>query len=187
MLQLSDLISDSEGTREDMEWLWNQYLRYMMAVALRLCPHSDEAEDMVMLSVIRLSNHVHDLKCMDVQAQKMYIAKTIRTTVINHSRNNCWLQQNTVELTPELAEQIPSPEGTEHTVLLREEVLRVRRFLAQMPPKQVHALRMKTIGNATDAQVAKVLGIAESSVPQYVRRARLALYSRFMEEGSNDE
>ncbi len=76
-------------------------------------------------------------------------------------------------------EQIPDTKNTEHIVILRDDASRVLDIIHSLPEKEQTALRMKKIDMASDREIAGVLGIAESSVAQYVRRAKQKVAARF--------
>ena len=67
-------------------------------------------------------------------------------------------------------------------MILREEIRKVQRLISRLPAAEQQALRMKKVGNATDAEIAEALGISENSVSQYVRRAQKKLLVMYQEE-----
>lgn len=171
---------------EALRRLWEQYHRFMLFIANRMMEKSEDADDVVQDVLLKLSRQIDRLSELPDAETKRYLAVSIRHEAINRGT---YLQRRTSAVTDideAKLEQIPDTKDTEHMVMLRNDAERVLAIIRSLPEKEQAALRMKRIGGASDREIAGVLGIAESSVAQYVRRAQQKVAARFgrKEEGS---
>lgn len=165
-----------------LQSLWEKYGRYMLAVANRCCTSPDEADDVVQNVVVRLAGQAgHIVTLQDMEIRK-YLARAVRNEAINRGLFNKKQIAITDTISLETAQNRPDPANTEETVILREEIRKVQILISRLPAAEQQALRMKKVSNASDAEIAKVIGISENSVSQYVRRAQKKLLVMYQEE-----
>ena len=175
------MIMDDHQTNS-LQALWEKYGRYMLAVANRCCASPDEADDVVQNVVVRLAgqgDRVMDLPDLEI---RKYLARAVRNEAINRGLFNKKQIDITDSIGSDIAQNKTDPMNTEEKVILREEIRKVQRLIGRLPVAEQQALRMKKVSNATDAEIAKALGISENSVSQYVRRAQKKLLVMYQEE-----
>lgn len=160
---------------ESLRLLWEKHHRFMLFVANRMVAKSDDADDVVQNVLLKLIRQIDRLSSMPDAELKRYLAAAIRHEAIDRGV----YQQRHPSVDETQLTQLPGGLDTEGMVMLREEAARVLDMLRSLPEKEQAALRMKRLGGASDRQIADALGIAEASVPQYVRRARQKLMDRF--------
>lgn len=184
MLSKERPLTDAQS--EALRQLWEHYHRFMLFIANRMVEKSDDADDVVQNVLLKLSRQIDRLSELTDAEKKRYLATAIRHEAINRG---VYLQRRTsavADIDEAKLEQIPDTKDTEHIVMLRDDAAHVLDIIRSLPGKEQSALRMKKISRASDREIASVLGIAESSVAQYVRRAQqkvIAIFSR-KEEGS---
>ena len=170
MLSKEKPLTDAQS--EALRQLWEQYHRFMLFIANRMVEKSDDADDIVQNVLLKLSRQIDRLNDLTDVEMKRYLATAIRHEAINRG---VYLQRRTsavADIDKAKLEQIPDTRDTEHIVMLRDDVAQVLDIIRSLPEKEQSALRMNKIGMASDWEIAGVLGIAESSVAQYVRRAQ---------------
>lgn len=167
---------------DSLQSLWEKYGRYMLAVANRYCVSSHESDDIVQNVVVRLTGHADRIIHLSDMEIRKYLARAVRNEAINCGLYNKKQMALSDSIGSEATQTGPSTDNTEETVILREEIRKVQILINRLPVAEQQALRMKKVSNATDSEIAKVLGISESSVSQYVRRARKKLLTMYQEE-----
>ena len=165
-----------------LQSLWEQYGRYMLAVANRCCTSPDEADDVVQNVVVRSAGKAGRIMNLTEPEIRKYLARAVRNEAINRGLFNKKQMDILESNASETAKSKPDTTDTEEKVILREEIRKVQRLISRLPAAEQQALRMKKVGNATDAEIAKAVGISENSVSQYVRRAQKKLLVMYQEE-----
>lgn len=169
----------TKAQSEALRRLWEKYHRFMLFIADRTVEKTEDADDTVQNVMLKLARHIDRLGELPDAEMKRYLATAIRHEAINRGtelRRRASLVPSVEEENPE---QIPGPENTERTVMLRDDAARVLELIRSLPEKEQVALRMKKLGGASDREIAEALGIAESGVAQYVRRARQKVAALF--------
>ena len=160
--------------------LWEKYHRFMLFIADRTVEKTEDADDAVQNVMLKLARQIDRLGELPDAEMKRYLATAIRHEAINRGTELRQRASLTSCMEEENPEQIPGPENTERTVMLRDDAARVMALIRSLPEKEQAALRMKKLGGASDREIAEALGIAESGVAQYVRRARQKVAALFL-------
>ncbi len=174
-------LSDTQS--EALCLLWEKYHRFMLYIANQVVENSDDTDDVVQNVLLKLTRQIERLSELTDAEMKRYLAAAIRHEAINLG---IYLQRRkaaVADINEERLEQIPDAKDTEHIVMLRHDTAKVLDIIRSLPEKEQKALRMKKIGKASDQDIAKAIGIAESSVAQYVRRAQQKVIRRFSGKG----
>ncbi len=76
--------------------------------------------------------------------------------------------------------------SSEQRILLQEELSLVRDAMKVLTPKEKDLLRMKYGEGKRNAEIAAAIGLSESSISQYVSRARARLKAMLYEGGDEE-
>ena len=162
--------------RDYMEWLYIKYSRYMYRRALLISRDRTIAEDIVDEALVSLLGNIPVLRTLKEPQLLKYINVTISRKYNRLIKNkNKEYHYGSVEEFPETAQ--PS-KSTEMEVETRERVKEMIYAIGQLSERDRQILRMKIYEETPNKEIAEVIGIAESSVGQYVRRARNNLKSK---------
>lgn len=174
MIPFVILTIESEDDRDYMTLVYQRHQALMLKIAWEYTREKADVEDIVSDSCVALINHLHDLRNLEAHHLRKYIAVTVRRKAIDHMRKH--QRQQTAEL-PESFARTPSPEDVERKVLLLEELRQVQQVIRQLPQREQDVLRMKYQLGMKHREIAQALGIMESTVATYAKRARDLLAS----------
>ena len=162
--------------RDYMEWLYIEYSKHMYRRALLISRNRTLAEDVVDEALASLIGKISTLRKLKEPQLLKYINVTISRKYNRLVKNkNKEYHYGTVEEIPETAH---TSKSTEIEVERLERVKEVRSAIKQLSEKDQRILRMKIYEGTPNKEIAEVIGIAESSVGQYVKRARNNLKSK---------
>lgn len=177
-------ISDDEE-RDFITALYLQNYHLMLSIARHYTQEKPLIEDIVSDSLVALHGQVATLRGLSQDMLRVYIITTVRNTTINLIKRNQRLQaRNAGE---EALHGVPDSANIEHQVVLMDELDHVLKIICTLPDKEQAVVRMKFFDNMSNAEIAKALGLSESSIPQYVVRARNKIRRKiFGKRGSAD-
>lgn len=174
MIPFVILTIESEDDRAFMTLIYQRHRALMLKTAWEYTREKADVEDIVSDSCVSLINHLDDLRRLEAHHLRKYIAVTVRRKAIDLIRKR--QREQTAEL-PEVLARIPGPENVESKVLLLEELRQVQRIIRQLPQREQDVLRMKYQLGMKHREIAEALGIAETTVATYAKRARDLLAS----------
>ncbi len=178
------LAIESEDDRIFMSEMYLKHRRLMLKIARSI---SDvDAEDVLSDSCVALINVLEKLKTMNDNEKRKYIVISVRNTALNHwrkrQREKAMFQTYAIEEDTRM-EVVPS---SEQKILLQEELSLVREAMKVFTPKEKDLLRMKFGEGKRNAEIAAAIGLSESSISQYVSRARTRLKATLYEGGDEE-
>lgn len=178
------LAIESEDDRIYMTEMYLKHRRLMLKIARSIS--GVDAEDVLSDSCVALINVLEKLKTMNDNEKRKYIVITVRNTALNHwrkrQREKAMLQSYTIEEETRI-KVVPS---SEQRILLQEEICLVREAMQVLTPKEKDLLRMKYGEGKRNAEIAAAIGLSESSISQYVSRARAHLKATLYEGGDEE-
>jgi RNA polymerase sigma factor (sigma-70 family) len=129
----------------------------------------DTAADLLQETFLRLSEQPADASLRNVRA---YLYQTARNLVIDHFRRE---ERRQTQATP--AEQLADlPDETvpiDQALAARQKLELLRRAMAELPDRTREIFELSRIEGLTYAEVARRLGISESSVQKHLAKALL--------------
>jgi RNA polymerase sigma-70 factor (ECF subfamily) len=136
--------------------------------ALALLGSKTDAEDAVQETYLRLWRQAGRVIAME-QAKGFFV-KTLRNVCLNmiRSRRN----MTSIEF---IGNKTDDLETEQHELLFIEDRLRLRRAIAQLPPKARSMVTMFYLSQMTSQQIAEILGETDANVRSTLSRARVML------------
>lgn len=136
--------------------------------ALALLGSKTDAEDAVQETYLRLWRQAGRVIAME-QAKGFFV-KTLRNVCLNmiRSRRN----MTSIEF---IGNKTDDLETEQHELLFIEDRLRLRRAIAQLPPKARSMVTMFYLSQMSSQQIAEILGETDANVRSTLSRARVVL------------
>ena len=136
--------------------------------ALALLGSKTDAEDAVQETYLRLWRQAGRVIAME-QAKGFFV-KTLRNVCLNmiRSRRN----MTSIEF---IGNKTDDLETEQHELLFIEDRLRLRRAIAQLPPKARSMVTMFYLSQMSSQQIAEILGETDANVRSTLSRARVML------------
>jgi len=159
------------GDREAFDALARRYRPGLLAVALDLSGSFDVAGDLAQEALCRAWEHVGELR--DAEAFGPWLRR-IATNCYRMWIRRPWREDAELAAAPEPVQQ---PEQLDE-VMRRELQRALARGLRSLPPQSRLALLMRVLGGAGYAEIARFLGVPESTVAGRIYRARRHLEAR---------
>jgi len=140
----------------------------LFSEALALLGSKTDAEDAVQETYLRLWRQAGRVIAME-QAKGFFV-KTLRNVCLNmiRSRRN----MTSIEF---IGNKTDDLETEQHELLFIEDRLRLRRAIAQLPPKARSMVTMFYLSQMTSQQIAEILGETDANVRSTLSRARVML------------
>lgn len=140
----------------------------LFSEALALLGSKTDAEDAVQETYLRLWRQAGRVIAME-QAKGFFV-KTLRNVCLNmiRSRRN----MTSIEF---IGNKTDDLETEQHELLFIEDRLRLRRAIAQLPPKARSMVTMFYLSQMSSQQVAEILGETDANVRSTLSRARVML------------
>lgn len=162
-----ELLDDIKGgSRDAMHRLYERYIGYAMAVALRYVPVRDDAEDVVQDSFIKVFSSISKFQYRGEGALKGWLLRIVANEAISFVR-----QQNRFSIVDEIPDDVeeedePEVERIPPSVLTR--------MIGELPDGYRLVLNMYVFEQKSHREIAQQLGIKESSsASQYLRAKKL--------------
>lgn len=161
-----ELLDDIKGgSRDAMHRLYERYIGYAMAVALRYVPVRDDAEDVVQDSFVKVFSSISKFQYRGEGALKGWLLRIVANEAISFVR-----QQNRFSIVDEIPDDVeeddPEVERIPPSVLTR--------MIGELPDGYRLVLNMYVFEQKSHREIAQQLGIKESSsASQYLRAKKL--------------
>lgn len=146
----------------------------------RLGTHAD-AEDVAQAAFMQLWSRRDALRPDNLSALLFVTARNLATDIMRSRRRTAAVQVEASEEWPErrdAADMTPSPE---RTLIARRDLRLIQDMILDLPPKCREAFVAYRINNQEYAEIAQDMGVSESMVRKYVRRATVYCVARFSE------
>lgn len=180
------LAIQDEGDRGFMEALYRQFYRLLYRRAYAVLRSKPDAEDVVSDAFLAMIPRVDALRAMEEDTQRAYALSTVKNLALNHL--NKPRRRKLYDVDDGFLDSVPAPApSAEERVIREEEVDALHARVAQLPEKWRDLLRMKYYLEYSDAEIAREMGLALSSVRTYLARLRAHLFTAMKDEENGDE
>ena len=161
-----DLLDDiNSGSRAAMHRLYERYVGYAMAVALRYVPMRDDAEDVVQDSFIKVFSGISKFEYRGEGALQAWLLRIVTNEAVNFVR-----QQKRFTIVDEVPDDIEDEEPEVERIPPAE----LTRMIGELPDGYRLVLNMFVFEQKSHKEIAQLLGIKESSsASQYLRAKKL--------------
>lgn len=151
----------NSGSRAAMHRLYERYVGYAMAVALRYVPMRDDAEDVVQDSFIKVFSGISKFEYRGEGALQAWLLRIVTNEAVNFVR-----QQKRFTIVDEVPDDIEDEEPEVERVPPAE----LTRMIGELPDGYRLVLNMFVFEQKSHKEIAQLLGIKESSsASQYLR------------------
>jgi RNA polymerase sigma-70 factor (ECF subfamily) len=164
----------------DLTALVNEYSGTLYRVAFSISRNAAEAEDMVQETFLRVLRHRDRLP--EIRDARVWLIRITWNLVLDRKRRQKTRPEN--EDISELARVLPARElRADQVVISAQRHARVLELIDQLPGKERQALLLSALDELSNAEIASVLGVTESSVRSRLFRARRDLADKLRREG----
>jgi RNA polymerase sigma-70 factor (ECF subfamily) len=164
----------------DLTALVNEYSGTLYRVAFSISRNAAEAEDMVQETFLRVLRHRDRLP--EIRDARVWLIRITWNLVLDRKRRQKTRPEN--EDISELARVLPAKElRADQAVIAAQRHARVLELIDELPAKERQALLLSALDELSNAEIASVLGVTESSVRSRLFRARRDLAAKLREEG----
>jgi RNA polymerase sigma-70 factor (ECF subfamily) len=159
-----------EKSYEDAQGLLLQFLTHRLG-------SQAEAQDVAQAAFLKLWQRRDELNGENLRALLFVTARNLAADIIRSRRRGhlAMLQSNDSDH-HDIPDATPSPE---RVLVGRSEMMLVRRLIAELPGKCRHAFTAYKFDGLSYGEIAVQMGITESMVRKYVRRALVHCTSRY--------
>ena len=161
-----ELLDDIKGgSRDAMHRLYERYVGYAMAVALRYVPLRDDAEDVVQDSFVKVFSSISRFQYRGEGALKGWLLRIVANEAISFVR-----QQSRFSIVDEIPDEVEEDEPEVEHIPPSE----LMRMIGELPEGYRLVLNMYVFEQKSHKEIAQQLGIKESSsASQYLRAKKL--------------
>lgn len=164
----------------DLTMLVREYSATLYRVAFSISRNAAEAEDMVQETFLRVLRHRDRLP--EIRDARVWLIRITWNLVLDRKRRQKTRPEN--EDISELARVLPAKElRADQTVIAAQRHARVLALIDELPAKERQALLLSALEELSNAEIASVLSITESSVRSRLFRARRDLAEKLRKEG----
>ena len=164
--------------------LYDDYYRLVRKIISKIVQKSEDLDDLVQDAFIRLIEKIPLLRTLDHCRKTAYIAYTSKSIAINYIKHRDVVNSHAFYgMEDDVSETISNEQDDlEDQIIHQLDVENLCNSLLRLPESQKDILVFKYFLEMKDPEIAEVLGISPKSVPQYVKRARLAAKKHFRKE-----
>jgi RNA polymerase sigma-70 factor (ECF subfamily) len=160
--------------------LVHEYSGTLYRVAFSISRNAAEAEDMVQETFLRVLRHRDRLP--EIRDARVWLIRITWNLVLDRKRRQKTRPEN--EDISELARVLPAKElRADQAVIAAQRHARVLALIDELPAKERQALLLSALDELSNAEIATVLSITESSVRSRLFRARRDLAEMLRKEG----
>jgi len=161
----------TDGDRERFLRLHGAYEKKLYAVALRLLGDASRAEDAVQQTWLRVIEHWERVSALPWEETEGYVVTIAKNAALDLVR----ARRRTAALPEDWDMPAPEPGETEYRRLVA--------LVRTMPEGYRRVLELKFVEERTNREIARMLGMNESTVSTRVKRGRAMLVEAMEREG----
>lgn len=172
ILQIINAIAENEDERVFLEETFDKYNRLMFSVAYKYGLQRQDAEDVVMDSILSVHKNITKIQALNVEKTQVYIVSIVRNASLDFLRREKrrgMVFQNTEE---NEMEQLASEENVEERISLQDEIELVMKAIHELPESERQVMYMKYSKNMENEDIASSLGLSPESIRKYLSRGR---------------
>ena len=189
MLFLQTIVErlETEEQIKTAEQIFENYRNAMFQIAYHILENTNDAEDAVSDTIIKVCRHIDDFKSLPSLEQKLLVKKFTERTAIDKWRE---LKRKPSE---DLSDYILETTESESTVFGYEENITfsgekfgiLQKHILKIPKKYRDVLVLRYVNDLKNKEIAELLNIPESTVATHISRAK-QLLKRMLEQERNE-
>lgn len=161
----------------DLKGLFQKHAKALHSFLLRKSRDPQLAADLTQESFLRLAEQGSGER---IDNSPAYLYRTASNLLIDHNRQQ--VRRKTDQMDEcELAEMDSGASPLDDVTAARQCLERMQRAMAELPTRTQDIFRLNRIEGMTHAQVARELGISDSSVQKHLARALAHVMERLIE------
>lgn len=172
ILLMIDAIAENEEERVFLEQTFDKYSRLMFSVAYKYGLQRQDAEDVVMDSVLSIHKNMTKIRALNAEKKQVYIVSIVRNASLDFLRREKrrgMVFQNTED---DEMDQIASEESVEEKISLQDEIKLVMKAIHELPESERQVMYMKYSRNMENEDIASSTGLSPESIRKYLSRGR---------------
>ncbi len=163
------------GEKAAMRRLYDRYSGYAMAIGLRYIPERDEVRDVLQDSFVKILTTIGQFEYRGEGSLKSWVARIVSNNAIDH------LRANSRFLFTDAIPDVPEPDDDEPDISdMPPDVLTT--LIGRLPPNYRTVLNLFVFERQPHKEIARQLGIKESTSSSIFFRAKRMLAKMIREE-----
>ena len=167
---------------EDSQYIRELYIKYcgmMCRMAMSYVHNEHDAKDIVQIATVSLMKKIPKLRTLTGNDLEAYIVCTVKNAAIDFNRK----ASRRHEILPlDEMRYSDSEVSTEELVLTHIDIERLTSVIRKLSPEDQEVLSMRYFQGMETSEIARELGIQESSVRSRLLRAKRRLVKMYLEE-----
>ena len=162
---------------DDFKDIYTKYEQYMLKIAKSYTSDHQYVEDTLQIAFTNIAIYIYKLKPLAENERKAYITKIIRNAALRVIKKN----KSNVE-TVSINYEMQSKENLVEHFVKKDEVLRIKQFIKNMPTKFRYVIYLHIFNNLNFREIAKILFISESTAKSRFYKGIEIVQQKFKEE-----
>ncbi len=180
------LAIDNDDDRDFMVNIYMSYNRLVRKTIYSITHENKDIEDLIEDTFLKLIEKISTIRKLDSRKITSYIVYTSRNIAINYVRHRNVEQKHTyLGGETDIGEDIAIVYNWDDQINHQDELEILSNSLMKLPQKQKDLLYFKYILEQENKEIAHTLGVTESSVRQFLTRARRKARELIEKEMSN--
>lgn len=147
------------------------YHQKLYRIAYRIVQNSDNAEDIVQETFIKLWNKRHDMQTIDnTEAFAIIILRNTSLDFLRKTKNDNYTDYDV---------DIPETESLSKKLELQDEAEQVKALINNLPDQQRQVMMMKHWDDYSDEEIEQATGISPGNIRVILSRARKTIREQF--------
>lgn len=161
------LVEQAKTDDRAFEKLYNYYFPQIYGFIIKRAGQRELAEDIVSTVFMKVFTHLNDYE-PKTSSFKSWVYKIATNTLIDHYRKSSVKNEFTVEEFPEVLDENQDPKKE---MVLKEDQVKVRRILAELPAQYQEILLLKFFSQLSNIEISETLEISANNVGVLLYRA----------------
>ena len=168
-----------EGNAHAQKTLYNRYAEQLMMICLRYIGNKEDAQDVLMQSLVECFKNIHGFEHRGEGALKAWLKKV----TVNHCLMQLRKQRNIFrELDDALAEQLPETQS--ENPLAQLSAKEIMQWIQELPPGYRTIFNLYVFEDMGHKEIAAALNISESTSKSQLHKARTLLQTKITKSQS---
>jgi len=160
--------------------LYQHYFPRLYAYARYRTPGVHEAEEVVADTFLKVVESLDRFRWQHDHSFAAWVFRIAHNVLVDRTRRR--RRDGELVSLSELADVPGDREPVVERLIQEEELARIRRLLAVLPPRRQEAITLRFFGGLRNQEIARVLGLDERTVASHLSRGLTDLHRAYVEE-----